>query len=63
MVQFTIAYVALGFAILLLLGGVLALISLRSGAGAISPIQRLALLGGLGGMLAFIIAAACWRLR
>jgi hypothetical protein len=63
MVQFTIAYVALGFAILLVFGGLFALISLRSRAGAISPIQRLALLGGLAGMLAFIIAAAYWRLR
>jgi hypothetical protein len=63
MVQFTIEYVALGFAILLVLGGLLALISLRSSGRAISPTQRVALLGGLGGMLAFIIVSAYWRLR
>jgi HAMP domain-containing protein len=42
MVQFTIEYVALGFAILLILGGLLALFSLRSNPRAISPLQRLA---------------------
>jgi hypothetical protein len=63
MVQFTIEYVALGFAILLVLGGLLALFSFRSNRAGISPIQRVALLGGLVGMLAFIIAAAFWRLR
>jgi hypothetical protein len=63
MVQFTIEYVALGFAILLVLGGLLALISLRSSGRATSPTPRVALLGGLGGMLAFIIVATYWRLR
>ena len=63
MVQLTIEYVALGFATLLVLGGLLALFSLRSNRAGISPIQRVALLGGLVGMLAFIIAATFWRLR
>jgi hypothetical protein len=63
MIQFTIEYVALGFAVLLILGGLLALFSLRTNARAISPLQRVALLGGLAGMVAFIIVAAYWRLR
>jgi|RhiMethySRZTD1v2_1073278.scaffolds.fasta_scaffold137788_4 hypothetical protein len=63
MVQFTIEYVALGFAVLLVAGGLLALFSLRSNPRAISPLQRVALLGGLAGMVAFIVVAAYWRLR
>ena len=65
MVQFTIEYVTLGFSILLVLGGLLALLSLRTRTptAGISPLQRLALLGGLAGMLAFIAASAYWRLR
>ena len=50
-------------ALLLVVGGLLALFSLRSNPRPISPLQRFALLGGLAGMVAFIIAAAYWRLR
>jgi hypothetical protein len=63
MVQFTIEYLALGFSILLVLGGVLALFSLRATSRGITPVQRIALLGGLCGMLAFVILAAYLRLR
>jgi hypothetical protein len=62
MVQFTIAYVALGFAILLVLGGLLALGN-RSESRSLSPTQRVVLLGGLGGMIAFIFAASLWLRR
>ena len=61
MVQFTIAYVALGFAILLVLGALLA-VSQRSAPARLSPTQRIVLLGGLGGM-AFLIATAFWLRR
>jgi hypothetical protein len=63
MVQFTLAYVALGFATLLVLGGLLALFSLRSRGTSISPVQRLALVGGLAGMVVFIIVSSYLRLR
>ena len=63
MVQFTLAYVALGLAILLVLGGLLALFSLRGGGPSISPLQRLALVGGLAGMVAFLILSSYWRHR
>jgi len=63
MVQFTSEDVALEFGIRLVAGGLLALFSLRSNPRAISPLQRVALLGGLGGMVAFIVVAAYWRLR
>jgi hypothetical protein len=62
MIQFTIAYVALGFAVLLVLGGVLAL-SHRSTRATLSPTQRIVLLGGLGGMIAFLLAVAFWFRR
>jgi hypothetical protein len=62
MVQFTIAYVALGFAVLLMLGGVLALTQ-RPARGTLSPLQRLVLYGGLGGMVAFMFAVALWLRR
>ncbi len=58
MIQFTLAYVALGFAVLLVLGALLALA--HRPAIALSPGQRVLLLGGLGGMVAFIIALALW---
>jgi hypothetical protein len=63
MVQFTIEYIALGCAVLLVLGGILALISLRSNRTGISPMQRLALVGGVVGMLVFMVASAFWRSR
>jgi hypothetical protein len=59
MVQFTIAYVALGFAILLVLGGILA-VSHRSTRVSLSATQRIVLLGGLFGMAAFLAAIAFW---
>ena len=59
MIQFTLAYVALGFAVLLLLGGLLALAH-RPTSAALTPTQRLLLLGGLGGMVAFVLALALW---
>ena len=61
MVQFTIAYVALGFAVLLVLGGVLA-VTHRSTTW-LSPTQRILLLGGLGGMVAFLLVTALWFRR
>jgi hypothetical protein len=59
MIQFTLAYVALGFAVLLVLGGLLALAHRPTNA-ALSSTQRLMLLGGLVGMVAFIVALALW---
>jgi hypothetical protein len=59
MIQFTLAYVALGFAILLVLGGLLALAH-RPTSAALSPTQRVLLLGGLVGMVAFMVALALW---
>jgi len=59
MVQFTIAYVALGFALLLVLGASLAFIP-RS--RALSPTERIAVIGGLSGMAA-LIAVAFWLRR
>ena len=61
MVQFTIAYVALGFAVLLLLGGLLTLTHPLT--RALSPAQRTLLLGGLVGMAAFLVAIALWFRR
>ena len=59
MVQFTLAYVALGFAVLLVLGGVLALAH-RPTSAALSSTQRILLLGGLVGMVTFMVALAVW---
>ena len=59
MIQFTLAYIALGFAVLLVLGGLLALAH-RPTSAALSSSQRILLLGGLGGMVAFIVAMALW---
>ena len=59
MVQFTIAYVTLGFGVLLVLAGVLAIVQ-RSSTGMLTPTQRTILLGGLGGMLAFVVALFAW---
>jgi hypothetical protein len=61
MVQFTIAYVALGFAVLLVLGGVLA-VSHRAGT-TLTPLQRIIVWGGLSGMGAFLVATAYWLRR
>ena len=59
MVQFTIAYVALGFALLLVIGACLAFIP-RS--RPLSSAERIAVLGGLSGMAA-LIAVAFWIRR
>jgi len=59
MVQFTIAYVALGFAVHLVIGAALAFIP-RS--RALSPTERIAVVGGLSGM-AVLIAVAFWMRR
>jgi hypothetical protein len=59
MVQFTLAYVALGIALLLLLAGVLA-VRHGSSTGMLSVTQRRMVIGGLGGMLAFLIALFLW---
>lgn len=61
MVQFTIAYVVLGIGLLFCLGGVLVLIN-RSSRTALSDMQRLSILGGLGGMLVFLLVLF-FRLR
>jgi hypothetical protein len=61
MVQFTIAYVALGFAVLLVLGGLLTLT--HPSTRVLSPAQRILILGGLGGMAAFLVAVAVWFRR
>ncbi|MEO7272252.1 MAG: hypothetical protein ABIX28_09655 [Vicinamibacterales bacterium] len=58
MVQFTIAYVALGFAVLLVLGAAFALVP-RS--RPISPTERIAVLGGLSGMAVLIVVAFLMR--
>ena len=62
MVQFTIAYVALGFAVLLVLGGAFAL-SQRPARGTLSPLHRVVLYGGIGGMVVFMFAVALWLRR
>jgi hypothetical protein len=59
MIQFTLAYVTLGFAVLLVLGGVLALLH-RPTSAALSSTQRILLLGGLVGMVTFMVALAVW---
>ena len=59
MVQFTIAYVALGIGVLLLLAGVLAVLH-RSASGMLSVTQRRVMVGGLGGMLAFLTVLYFW---
>ena len=59
MVQFTIAYVALGFALLLVAGAGLPFIPR---ARPLSSTERLAVLGGLSGMVA-LIAVAFWLRR
>jgi hypothetical protein len=61
MAQFTIAYVALGFAVLLVLGGAFAM-SQRPTTG-LTPLQRIIVWGGLSGMCAFLVAAALWLRR
>ncbi len=58
MVQFTIAYVALGFAVLLVIGAALAFIP-RS--RPLSPTERIAVLGGLSGMAVLIVVAFLMR--
>jgi hypothetical protein len=59
MVQFTVAYVAFGFGLLLLLAGVLA-VRHGSSSGMLSATQRRVMLGGLGGMLVFLFALFLW---
>jgi hypothetical protein len=58
MVQFTIAYVALGFAVLLVVGAALAFIP-RS--RPLSSTERIAVLGGLSGMAILIVVAFLMR--
>ena len=61
MVQFTIAYVALGFAVLLVLGGIFAVLH-RANASRLSPSEQVVIIGGLSGM-AVLIATAFWLRR
>ena len=56
MVQFTIAYVALGVGLLLVIAGAFAVLH-TSTARMLSPYQRRAMIGALGGMLVFIVAS------
>ena len=56
MVQLTIAYVALGLGVVLLLGGALSLLNRRSSA-MLTRYQRLLVLGALSGLVAFGAAA------
>ena len=60
MVQFTIAYVALGFAVLLVLGGAFAMFNRNP--ARLSPSERVVIIGGLSGM-AVLIATAFWLRR
>ena len=59
MVQLTIAYVALGFGVLLLLAGLLTFVP-RSSSGILTLTQRRILIGGLGGMIVFITGLFFW---
>jgi hypothetical protein len=59
MAQFTIAYVALGIGVLLVLAGVLA-VTQRSSRAMLTAHQRRLMVGGVGGMLAFIVALVLW---
>ena len=59
MAQFTIAYVALGLGVLLLLAGILAVFG-RSSQTMLGDYQRRLMVGGVGGMLAFIVVLVLW---
>lgn len=59
MVQFSIAYVALGCSILLLLGGLFLMRSRYAGA-ALSSGQRAMIVGGVCGMVALLTLALVW---
>jgi hypothetical protein len=59
MVQLTLAYLVLGCGLLFVLAGVLALRH-RSTQRLLSETQRIVVLGGLTGMLVFVIALFVW---
>ena len=59
MVQFSIAYVALGCAILLILAGIFAARHAYA-QRLLSDTQRALLLGGIGGMLLFFVFLVIW---
>jgi hypothetical protein len=59
MAQFTIAYVALGLGVLLVLAGTLA-ITQRPSMAMLTEHQRRLVLGGVGGMLVFIVVVVLW---
>jgi hypothetical protein len=59
MVQVSIAYVALAVGVLLVLAGLLALADRTSGR-MLAPHQRRLLLGGVYGMLTFLVAILFW---
>jgi cell division protein FtsW (lipid II flippase) len=59
MVQFSIAYMALGCAILLILVGIFAARH-PSAQRLLSDTQRALLLGGIGGMLIFFVFLVIW---
>jgi hypothetical protein len=59
MVQLTLAYVATGTAVLLLVAGILAITAGEQGA-MLSPHRRRLVIGGITGMCLFVIVLMVW---
>jgi hypothetical protein len=62
MVQVTIAYVALGFGVLLIIAGGLSA-TRRDTPALLEPAHRLLIWGGIIGMMMFLIALSTWLRR
>ena len=60
MVQLTIGYVALGIAILLLLGAIFAIVNRTAAEQFLTTTQRAVVVGGVCGMLLFFGALIVW---